>query len=62
MTWNVAWAGIITVVFGHFFKEIHRAEGVGDIDGVPIKPQDLDRQELVILKTSESSPLNLARL
>lgn len=34
-------------------KEVRRAEGVGDIDGRPIQPQGLDRQELVILKTSE---------
>jgi hypothetical protein len=34
-------------------REVRRAEGVGDVDGMPIQPQDLDRQELVILKTSE---------
>ncbi|WP_440658796.1 AAA family ATPase [Ensifer adhaerens] len=33
--------------------EVRRAEGVGDVDGLPIRPQDLDRQELVILKTNE---------
>ena len=34
-------------------QEVRRAEGVGDIDGRPIQPQGLDRQELAILKTSE---------
>ncbi len=33
--------------------EVRRAEGVGDVDGRPIQPQGLDRQELAILKTSE---------
>lgn len=33
--------------------EVRRAEGVGDVDGGPIQPQDIDRQELVILKTNE---------
>lgn len=34
-------------------REVRRAEGVGDIDGQPIEPLGLDRQELAILKTSE---------
>lgn len=35
-------------------QEVRRAEGVGDVNGMPIQPHDLDRQELVILKTSEA--------
>ncbi|MBL3571571.1 hypothetical protein BV509_01150 [Rhodovulum sulfidophilum] len=34
-------------------KEVRRAEGVGDIDGRPIEPLGLDRQEFVIFKASE---------
>lgn len=34
-------------------REVRRADGVGDVDGEPIQPQGLDRQELAILKTSE---------
>ena len=34
-------------------REVHGAEGVGDIDGLPIETVGLDRQELTILKTSE---------
>lgn len=34
-------------------REVRQAEGVGEIDGKPIQAQDLDRQELVVLKTSE---------
>ncbi|MER9076117.1 AAA family ATPase [Mesorhizobium sp. M0904] len=34
-------------------SEVRQAEGIGDIDGTPIQPQDLDRQERIILKTSE---------
>lgn len=33
--------------------EIRRAEGVGDVDGRPIQQRDLDRQEMIILKSSE---------
>jgi energy-coupling factor transporter ATP-binding protein EcfA2 len=34
-------------------REIRRAEGVGDIDGMPILPDGLDRQALILLKSSE---------
>tara|TARA_R110000787_G_scaffold52367_3_gene123363 strand:+ start:835 stop:2448 length:1614 start_codon:yes stop_codon:yes gene_type:complete len=34
-------------------SEVRRAEGVGEIDGLPIQPLGLDRQELVIFKTSD---------
>lgn len=34
-------------------REVRRADGVGDIDGQPIQAQGIDRQELVILKSSE---------
>lgn len=34
-------------------REIRRADGVGDIDGMPIQPDGPDRQEFIILKTSE---------
>lgn len=34
-------------------REVRRAEGVGEIDGRPIPAQGIDRQALVILKTSE---------
>tara|TARA_R110002020_G_scaffold474461_1_gene705953 strand:- start:5937 stop:7553 length:1617 start_codon:yes stop_codon:yes gene_type:complete len=34
-------------------QEVRRTEGVGDVDGMPIQPLGLDRQELIILKTSE---------
>ncbi len=33
--------------------EVLGAEGVGDIDGMPIQPQGLDRQEQIVLKSSE---------
>lgn len=33
--------------------EVRRAEGVGDVDGRPIQQRDLDRQEMIILKSSE---------
>ena len=42
-------------------QEIRRAEGVGDIDGLPIQPDGLDRQELVILKTSEQLAAEFGR-
>lgn len=41
--------------------EIRRAEGVGDVDGRPIQPDGLDRQELAILKTSEQLAAEFGR-
>lgn len=43
-------------------REVRRAEGVGDVDGMPIRPQDLDRQELVLLKTSEELAAEFAKI
>lgn len=34
--------------------ELMSAEGIGDIDGDPIQPLDLDRQERIVLKTSQA--------
>lgn len=41
--------------------EIRRADGLGDIDGRPIQLDGLDRQELVILKTSEQLAAEFSR-
>ncbi|MDP3937975.1 MAG: AAA family ATPase [Deltaproteobacteria bacterium] len=34
-------------------RELMQAEGIGDVDGNPIQPLDLDRQERIILKSSQ---------